>query len=263
MNLLLALAMFKPRFKAPYKSPHYFFFCIFYFCIAAISISTSLAQVPTPASTIKIGIWDQNRDPLSVANEAILKHAYAELKQPVKFIDLPIRRAMQMMLNNELDGNIFRTSMLKNHPDLIRIEPAIDIIEIRVYEKNRTYSIKKWADLKNLRVAFKRGTLIIEKNIPKNAVKVEASDLMDVLKLLETGAADIALLSDSRYAGNNYQALLRGFTQHSVILEETNLYHYLRKEHRVLAHRLSVVLKKMETTGESRAIRKKILAGNF
>ena len=66
-----------------------------------------LIAMGVQAQTLRIGTWDQKSDTLTGGGEAILAQAYAELKQPVEFVELPSRRAMVMMLGGELDGNVF------------------------------------------------------------------------------------------------------------------------------------------------------------
>jgi hypothetical protein len=116
------------------------------------------------ADTLRIGSWEREaRAPLTVVSEAILAQAYAEVKQPVEFVDLPIRRAMIMMLNQELGGNTDRLADLAiEQPSLYRVETPVNVSEVRVYILAPQQLPAGWSQLAGLRVACQRGVLLVE-----------------------------------------------------------------------------------------------------
>lgn len=132
-------------------------------CFYLLFISNAFAE------TLRIGIWDRDANrALPLTSEAILTQAYAELNQPVEFIDLPIRRALDMLLKGQLDGNFYRTAEIgQQYPMLFRVETPLNIAEVRMYRNNTKINPKNWAQLQNLRVGYLRGTLMIERQLRK------------------------------------------------------------------------------------------------
>lgn len=218
-----------------------------------------LLALGVQAQTLHIGTWDQKSDTLTAGGEAILTHAYAELKQPVEFVDLPSRRAMVMMLNGELDGNVFRIAGLATEqPALYRVETPIAATEIRVYAVDAKRQAGTWKQLDGLRVAFLRGTLLIERNLPLGAHRVEAGSIVEMLRLLQRDTVDVIVMSDPIQSRPHPLARAAGIARLEGVLETTPLYHYLLGQHRELGMRLNTVLKRMAASGEMQEIRGKV-----
>lgn len=218
-----------------------------------------LLALGVQAQTLHIGTWDQKSDTLTAGGEAILAQAYAELKQPVEFVDLPSRRAMLMMLNGELDGNVFRIAGLAaEQPTLYRVDTPIAATEIRVYAVDTKRQVNTWRQLDGLRVAYLRGTLLIERNLPGGTHRVEAGSIVEMLRLLQRNAVDVLVMSDPIHSKPHPLARAAGIVRLEGVLETTPLYHYLRGQHRELGMRLNSVLKRMTTSGEMQEIRGKV-----
>ena len=214
------------------------------------------------ADTLRIGTWDRKTDQMVVATEAILSQAYAELKQPVEFVELPVRRAMAMMLSGDLDGNMYRiASLAEEQPSLFRVEPALGMTEIRAYVANPDIKAAGWSQLAGLRVAYQRGALIVERNLPPTSQRLEGSNIGDQFRMLGRGMADVVLIVEP--ANNKPHALAKaaGAVRTDAALELIPLHHYLLNSHRDFGLRLGVVLARMSANGELQAIRAKALNG--
>lgn len=220
-------------------------------CALAFILSAS-------AQSLRIGTWDQKSDTLAVGAEAVLAHAYAELQQDVEFVDLPSRRALLLLIQGELDGNIFRIADLaKEQPNLFRVETPVTSTDIRIYSTDPQRKIENWGQLDRLRVAYLRGTLLIERHLPSGSHHIESPAIVDMFRLASSGVADVVVMSDPAQSQPHPMARAAGLTRLDAILASTNLHHYLLGKHQELGQRLNGVLKRMAATGEMQAIRSK------
>jgi len=225
-------------------------------CLTVLLCSSAALAQPVP---LRIGSWDRDSDPLTAVSEAVLSRAYAELGQPLEFVALPNRRALQAMQAGELDGNLHRVyEFAAAHPELLRIAPPINTSAVRIY----TYDAKRvqphdWAQLQGLRVAYQRGVLRIEQMLPAGARRVEAGSVNELFKLLAAGIADVALCTEPAQAPPLRR--LGKLKRLEQPLEEHLLYHYLGARQAELAPRLTAVLQRLQASGELEAIRQAAL----
>ncbi len=213
-----------------------------------------------PAQTLHIGSWDRKTDPLTKVGEAVLTQAYAELQQPVEFVDLPIRRAMSMMLHGDLDGNIFRIPGLADEqPSLFRVDPPVTFIEVRAYAVRPVFKASQWSQLSKMRVVYQRGALVVERNLPEDSVRVEAAAISELFRVLSRGMADVALIVEPVQSEPHALAAPSGVVRLEGAVERTPLHHYLLASHQAFGMRLGAVLKRMSASGELQAITQKTL----
>lgn len=213
------------------------------------------------ANALRIGSWEHEvRAPLTVVSETILAQAYAELNQPVEFVDLPIRRAMSMMLNQELDGNTHRVAELASEqPALYRVDTPVNLTQVRVYSLSPNPRPTGWSQFASLRVAYQRGVLLIERNLPSDSRRVEAASLTEVFRLVKSGMADIGLAVEPVQSLPNPLAASAGLGRLDAVIDQIPLHHYLLGRHREIGARLNSVLKRMQASGELDAIRARVL----
>jgi len=213
------------------------------------------------AATLRIGSWDHaSRDMLSLTSEAVLARAYAELKQPVEFVDLPIRRAMTMLLAEELDGNVYRVAELAaQQPTLYRVETPINMPEVSVYALDSRARPANWSQLGDLRVGYLRGVLLIERNLTSTVRRVEANSQADMFRMLQRNMIDVALAVEPAQSPPHPTAVASGIQRLDSVLAQTPLHHYLLARHRDIGVRLNTVLQRMQVSGELDAIRARVL----
>ena len=216
---------------------------------------------PHPPAKVRIGIWDNKTDPMVRIAEPVVRRAYAELKQPMDLVDLPIRRAFAMMLKGDLDGNVLRIAeVAQEQPTLYRVEAPLVTAEVRVYARPGSPQPTQWSGLNGLRVAYMRGVLVLERNIPNGGVRVEADTAAEVLRMVNAGIADVGLMTEPAQAKPYAGAKTYGLVRQDAVLLQYPLHHYLIGSQRELGLRLNAVLKKLEASGELQAIRAKALA---
>lgn len=214
------------------------------------------------ADTLRIGSWDRKTDQLVIATEAILSQAYAELKQPVEFVELPVRRALAAMISGDLDGNLYRiASLAEEQPSLFRVEPPIGMTEIRAYVTHPDIKAAAWSQLAGLRVAYQRGALIVERNMPPTSQRLEGSTIAEQFRMLGRGMADVVLIVEPANYKPHALAKAAGAIRTDTALELIPLHHYLLGSHRDVGLRLGAVLARMSASGELQAIRTKALNG--
>jgi polar amino acid transport system substrate-binding protein len=218
------------------------------------------ACAPACAQALRIASWERHTDPLVIANEAILTRAYAELKQPIVFIGVPIRRAMSMMLKGEIDGNLHRVGELAGqYPTLIRVATPLMTTPIHAYSKAAHRVVANWRELDGLTVAYARGTLVIERNLPPTARRVETRSTEDALRMAAEGIVDVAIVAIPQQAPLSAYETSGKLHRLEPALDQVALYHYLIARHRGLAERLDVVLARLQASGELDQIRQRAL----
>ncbi|MES2125652.1 MAG: transporter substrate-binding domain-containing protein [Pseudomonadota bacterium] len=213
------------------------------------------------AQTVRIGSWDRTDDPLTTGSEAVLVRAYAELGLKVEFVDLPIRRAMGMLQNGELDGNLHRIAAIaEDSPTLLRLSTPINAMVVRVYAPRAAAAVLRWNGLAAKRVAYRRGVLMIERSLGKDVRRIEARNDAEAFRMVAAGVADVMVAVEPPGAETNGDAQRAGLVRQEAMLEEVPLYHYLHVQQRDRAAALDAILQRMEASGEMGQIRRHALA---
>ncbi len=202
------------------------------------------------AQTVRIGSWDRTDDPLTTGSEAVLVRAYAELGLKVEFVDLPIRRAMGMLQNGELDGNLHRIAAIaEDSPTLLRLSTPIKAKVVRVYAPRAAAAVLRW-----------NGVLMIERSLGKDVRRIEARNDAEAFRMVAAGVADVMVAVEPPGAETNGDAQRAGLVRQEAMLEEVPLYHYLHVQQRDRAAALDAILQRMEASGEMGQIRRHALA---
>ncbi|MES2048601.1 MAG: hypothetical protein V4447_09385 [Pseudomonadota bacterium] len=228
--------------------------------LLAVSLAISFAS-SVFAETLRIGTWGLEGDEklsLSITSAAILTQAYAELNQPVEYVELPVRRALDMLLHGQLDGNFYRVAEIaQQYPMLFRVDTPLNIAEIRVYRNNTKIYPENWTQLQDFKVGYLRGTLMIERKLSSSVKRVEAATPEDVYKLLSRGVVDLVLVVEPAQSPPSSTALAAKLERTDVVLDSVPLYHYLAERHRDVGVRLNAVLQRMQSSGDLQKIRMK------
>lgn len=182
--------------------------------------------------------------------QAVLRQAYAKAGIAFRPTSLPLRRSLQMADRGETDGEMMRSAgTLQTMPQLIRIDVPVARLVLTVYRRGECPRSTSVAELSQQRVAYFRGTLLIERLLPAGAL-IPADDTWDALRRLQAGMADAAigaeLETDTLLASNG----VRGICKVTEPVFDAPLYHALHERHAALAARLEQVLKEMQASGE-------------
>ncbi|MEJ6001651.1 substrate-binding periplasmic protein [Paucibacter soli] len=203
------------------------------------------------AEPLRIASWNRSSEPATQAAEAVLNRAYAELVQPIEFVELPVRRALRALLAGEVDANLYRIAALaQEQPQLHRVETPVLTLAAYSYANKDGPRPAKWGDLAGLRVAHLRGVLLIEQQVPADARRVEAGTVDELFRLLALQMVDVVVTVEARLALPLGQRVSPAIARADAELAALPMHHYLGERHGELARRLDAVLARLKASGE-------------
>ncbi len=209
---------------------------------------------------LQIASWDRDTNPLVGVSEAVLTRVYADVGQPMRFVDLPARRAGRLLASGEVDGNVHRASdYFATTPGLVAVVTPLARVTLRAYTRDPALSLSGWSDLPRWRVAHLRGVVRVEQLMPAGVHRVEASNLRELWRLLASGAADVAILSELAGSPAQKPAGIPGLRRLDLVLDEHTVHHVLAARHAALALRLNAALLRLQASGELEALRQATL----
>jgi ABC-type amino acid transport substrate-binding protein len=209
---------------------------------------------------LQIASWDRTTNPLIGVSEAVLTRLYADVGQPMQFIDLPARRAGLQLASGEVDANTHRArDYLEANPGVVAVATPLGHVQLRAYTRDSTLRITGWADLTRWRVAHLRGVVRVEQLMPPGTHRVEAGSLKELWRLLATDAADVAVLSELAGCPAQRPGGVPGLQRLDVVLDEHTVHHVLDGRHAALAQKLNTVLLRLQASGELEALRQSTL----
>jgi polar amino acid transport system substrate-binding protein len=225
-----------------------------------IASLAGLAPMSSGAAPLRISHSDDTNDAVLVTSKEVVQRAYALVGEPVEFVGIPLRRSLAMLLAGQVDGNLHRTAELAaEQPSLVRVATPLNVMQVRAYSIKPGMAAESWAQLSELRVAYRRGILAIERNLPVNTRRIEANSSADLFRMLAMGIADVALLGEPAQSEPNPLAEPVHANRVASVLHEELLYHYVLAKHGALAERLNTTLLAMQASGETRKIRQQAM----
>ena len=225
-------------------------------CLALLGWTLpAVAQPP-----LQIASWDRATNPLIGVSEAVLTRLYADIGQPMQFLDLPARRAGLMLASGEADGNTHRArDYLDANPQVVAVATPLGQVQLRAYTLDPTLRLTGWADLARWRVAHLRGIVRVEQLMPAGTHRVEAGSLRELWRLLTSEAADVAILSELAGSPAQKPAGVPGLQRLDIVMDEHTVHHVLAGRHAGLAQKLNAALLRLQASGELEALRQATL----
>jgi len=221
----------------------------------ALALGWTLGHAAQPQG-VQIASWDRSTNPLIGISEAVLARLYADIGQPMHFVDLPARRAGLLLASGEMDGNTHRArDYLEANPGVVAVATPLGQVQLRAYTRDPALQLAGWADLPRFRVAHLRGVLRVEQLMPAGVHRVEAGSLRELWRLLATDAADVAILSELAGSPVQKPAGIPGLRRLDVVLDEHAVHHVLAARHAALAHKINAALQRLQASGELEALR--------
>ncbi len=209
---------------------------------------------------IQVASWDRSTNPLIGISEALLTRLYADVGQPMRFVDLPARRAGLLLLSGEVDANTHRArDFLEANPGVVAVATPLNQVQLRAYTRDPALRLGGWADLARLRVAHLRGIVRVEQLLPAGAHRIEAGSLKELWRLLANDAADVAILSEPVGSPVQKPAGVPGLRRLDLVLDEHTIHHVLAARHAALAQKLNAALLRLQASGELDALRQSTL----
>jgi hypothetical protein len=226
-------------------------------CLALLGWAAGAKAQPLP---LQIASWDRTSNPLIGISEAVLMRLYADIGQPMQFIDLPARRAGLQLAGGEVDANTHRArDYLEANPGVVAVPTPLGQVVLRAYTRDPTLRLSGWADLPRWRVAHLRGIVRVEQLMPAGVHRVEAGSLRELWRLLASEAADVAILSELAGSPAQKPAGISGLQRLDVVLDEHTVHHALAGRHAALAQKLNAALLRLQASGELDALRQSAL----
>lgn len=212
------------------------------------------------AQPLQIASWDRATNPLIGISEAVLTRLYADVGQPMQFIDLPARRAGLQLASGEMDANTHRArDYIEANPAVVAVATPLGQVQLRAYTRDPTLRLTGWADLPRWRVAHLRGIVRVEQLMPAGVHRVEAGNLRELWRLLATDAADVAILSELAGSPAQRPVGIQGLQRLDLVLDEHTVHHVLAARHAALAQKLNAALLRLQASGELEALRQSTL----
>ncbi|HEY8876456.1 MAG TPA: hypothetical protein VIN03_02760 [Roseateles sp.] len=231
-------------------------------CLALPVLQLGWAWPAAAEPPVQIASWDRAANPLIGVSEAVLTRLYADIGQPLQFIDLPARRAGLQLASGEVDANTHRArDYLEANPGVVAVATPLGQVQLRAYTRDPALAISGWADLQRWRVAVLRGVVRVEQLIPGGVRRVEAGSLKELWRLLATDAADVAIVSELAGSPAQKPSGIAGLHRLDIVLDEHTVHHVLASRHAALAQKLNAALLRLQAGGELEALRQTTLQG--
>lgn len=180
--------------------------------------------------------------PIGGPEHATLITAYSTLGIQVVFHELPGRRSLRASNDGIFDGEAARMAGIeKKYQNLIPIMVPIRTVRQYAYATTPIENLRVWEDMEGLKVGFRRGILINEKQAQGLNV-VPVSNFEELFARLERGAIHIAILEEKNSTSYTAGKLYRS----PVPIETTLLYHYIHKSRAYLVDGLTKALQALE-----------------
>lgn len=226
-------------------------------CLALLGWAAGVRAQPLP---LQVASWDRSTNPLIGVSEAVLARMYADVGQPMQFIDLPARRAGLQLASGEVDANTHRArDYLDANPGVVAVATPLGQVQLRAYTRDPALRLAGWADLPRWRVAHLRGIVRVEQLMPAGMHRIEAGSLRELWRLLASEAADVAIVSELAGSPAQRPAGVSGLQRLDIILDEHTVHHVLGGRHAALAQKLNTALLRLQASGELEALRQSTL----
>lgn len=186
----------------------------------------------------------------SKVNGMVLQEVYRRAGIPLAILQMPPPRAAAMADAGEVDGEVNRIfSYADQHPNLIRVEPALNTWTVAAfYKKTALFKIQTAADLRERQIGIVRGIKAaadLTAGIPKVSIAPSSRELM---LMLDGNRFDVAV--DGMPESGYFIRILGLHGIQSTALEHYQLFHYLHQKHKNLVPLISREIKKMADSGD-------------
>lgn len=223
--------------------------------LKAIYLLLILALASTPVRAERPLVFavidDVPSTPMAVA---ILEQAYGQLGVSIETLSVPSSRALMMANTGAIDGDLFRIAEVKNDfSNLIQV--PYPLLRGRLDVITLDPNIKTWDTkaLKGKRVGLRRGVIVAERTAA-GMRQVQVGSYLQLLRLLEHGRIDVALVSDIEGASPAHSPAWQNARTLEQPARHFTLHHYLTKTHADKVQPLSEALQAMDESGETAAI---------
>lgn len=150
--------------------------------------------------TIKLGVPEPvfNLSNFRILGDLLVK-SFKEINYDVEFVPLPYLRALDMVEKNEIDGAFpFDLSTIKTYKNTFAVNEKIGGLDLYAYTMEGDPQVKSWSDLKDKKVGYFLGSVLIETKVNEIVTEKEnittTKDYKALLKLLENARVDVIIM---------------------------------------------------------------------
>lgn len=213
-----------------------------------------------PALAQETLVFGYGGQSLSHMSLAVLKVAYGKLGISVQGKKLPSARSLAFASSGQVDGEVNRIKAIEaDFPSLIRVPEVVNYLEGIAVSCNKPIDTTNPENISRYSIGIKIGNVYAEKltrGMPRVTRLPSAPQLNEMLKAQRVDLIVIDRVWATMQRDNPGNDC---FILNEPPLVTIPLYHYLHKKHAALAPQIASILKEMEESGESRAIRTRIL----
>jgi hypothetical protein len=183
--------------------------------------------------------------PVSQPQTALLTEVFARAQTPFTLEYRPSRRAEVEFKQGLFDGDAARhLAFAQAYPEAIRVEPPI--ITISYYAISNSLKITQWTDLLPYRVAYIRGSKMIE-SILATAKLEPVSQYAACVAMVKVGRVDACVINTGGFKPQELEAQMK--TMSVQRFGNMDVYMWLAPKHQQLATKLSLAISSMRKDG--------------
>ncbi|HEY1092270.1 MAG TPA: transporter substrate-binding domain-containing protein [Burkholderiaceae bacterium] len=185
----------------------------------------------------------------------VLEQAYFSIGMTVVIEPLPLRRALALLSNGELDGDVARIAeTVAEMSHVLRVPVPIETMEVRALSRKPLPTGFSLGDARSLTVITQRGVRMIERLSSDFPQRIEANDFPDMLRYLNVGQGSVLFFAMP--AGAPWPVEAKGLYVSAQPLHIAPLFHVLHERHAALLPRITQALRAMEASGEADGLRR-------
>jgi len=190
----------------------------------------------------------------------LVAEIFRRLNTSYELIHLPAQRAIVFANNSTVDGTGPRAAAIEDKPhSLIRIQEKIFDFEYMAYTRDPTIKIEDWSSLKPYTVGIINGWKIVEHNVEDAKSVIKVNNFGQLLRLLEKGRVDVAILDRVMGGWKSRQLGLGLMAIEPPLIKKPNFI-YVHKKHKNLVRDISRVVVEIKEDGTYEAIYTKALS---
>ncbi|CUH82077.1 Bacterial extracellular solute-binding proteins, family 3 [Tritonibacter multivorans] len=210
--------------------------------------------LPFPPQTL---VFSRTRGALlGCITEDVLSEVYRRLDLPVRFVETPGLRSLQLSSMGHFAGETLRISGLtRKYPDLLQVDPPVAYMKSAAFvRRNSWVRIEKPDDLHRYTIAYLDG-IVSAKRLGQYARKaMPMPTRAHALRALENGDVDAVIMGQISGQIASQRGGFRNISPEPVVLQTTSVHHYIHRKHAHLIPRVSAELAALKASGEANAL---------
>lgn len=169
--------------------------------VCLIGFFSLLCYTVSFTDTLRIAKVESNTEQ-NVASK-ILDAIYQRLDVPVRFVELPGQRALELSSTGAMYGEVIRIFELETmYPSLVRVPTPYYFPETVVFSKKYDFEVSRWTSLLDYRVGIARGMKYYEIQLEGAEHLEKVNDVDILMQMLDLNRVDIVSLSTTTFMKN-------------------------------------------------------------